>query len=410
MAETTQPADDQDLLAATTLRDPHARLDQLREETAVYWYPKIHSWFLTRYDDAVTVFRDPVRFSSRRSQNILSSQVPADMLEFFAPMVRSFASWFIFMDPPDHTRMRNLVGKAFTPRMVDRVRPAVLEVASGLVDSMERAGQADVVRDFAVPLPTMVIARMIGVPVEDCHLFNDWSHRIVAFLGVGDPSPAVAVAARDGLVAMSDYFRKLLEERRRQPASDMLTDLLEAKEREDRLSDEEIVATCVFLLFAGHETTQSVISSGAYLLSAEPERVARALAGEEVMRMAIEEVLRYDPPAKAMGRTATEDLQLGGMTIRQGDHLLVSILGANHDPRRFADPHRFDIGRTNNAHLAFGHGPHFCLGAALARMEAHVALTTFLTRLRGWKVVSPGPVWDTVNLGVVRLKHLPIAP
>jgi cytochrome P450 len=289
---------------------------------------------------------------------------------------------FLFRDPPDHTRLRGLVQKAFTPRVVDGLRPRIAELCEQLVDRMLERGQADLVDDFAYPLPVQIIVEMLGVPAEDHERFREWSDALARGLDPDFLLPEDAVQERlAGIFNFVQYFAGLINERRDHPGDDLISRLIQAEEQGDVLTQGELLSTCILLLVAGHETTVNLISGGALALMQHPEEQARVRADPELMRSAVEEMLRYVSPVQLTGRVARADMEVGGVDLAAGDFSMLLIGSANHDPDAFERPEEFDVGRSDNPHLGFGFGLHHCLGAPLARLEAQIALDTLLRKV-----------------------------
>jgi cytochrome P450 len=285
------------------------------------------------------------------------------------------------LDPPAHTRMRNLVNKAFTPRVVERMRPHIEEIADELIDALPEPGRLDVVTDLAVPLPVIVIAETLGVPLADRQRFKAWSSDIASTLA-GPFQPAdVLERAQVASNELADYFRDQIDLRRSEPRDDLLSALVAAEEQGDLLSEDELLATCVLLLVAGNETTTNLIGNGMLALLQNPDQRRLLQEDPSLLPAAVEEMLRYDGPAQMTSRIATEAMTLRGQQIEPGQVLLALLGAANRDPEQFPEPDRFDIRRANNRHLAFGYGIHYCIGAPLALAETQVAFETLLRRL-----------------------------
>jgi cytochrome P450 len=316
------------------------------------------------------LLRDP-RFGRRGFQQILESRFGRQGL----------GQSMLFQDPPDHTRLRTLVSKAFTPRVIEGMRGHIQQVVDGLLDTVAAAGRMDVVADLAYPLPVIVICEMVGVPAEDRDKLRDWSYAIARSLdAIAVPNEEIARRANQAQDALTQYFARLIEERRRAPRADLLSALIAAEEAGDRLSTQELFATGILLFIAGHETTVNLIGNGTLALLKNPDQLQRLRAEPGLIAGAVEELLRYDSPVQRTGRLLYEDVTIDGKTIPKGS-IAVALLGAaNRDPAHFPDPDRLDITRPDNRHLAFGWGIHFCLGAPLARLEGQIAFGTLLRR------------------------------
>jgi cytochrome P450 len=334
------------------------------------------AFLLTRYAEIQLVLRDP-RFSVDRRRAALVEQfadrIPPGLLGDEGGL-RSM----LIMDPPDHTRVRGLVSKAFTPRRVAGLRGRIEEIVDELLEEGVRDGALEVIADFAAPLPAIVIAELLGVPAEDHRTFKQWSSELIALAPLADPARIGEVQQK--LERILDYLRGIIAERRKTPRDDLLSGMIAAQEERDALSDAELLATSNLLLIAGHETTTNLIGNGLLALLRHPVELARLRAHPELLGSAIEELLRFDSPVQATGRVATEDVELGGQPVGKGALLLTVIGAANRDPDVFPDPERLDVAREDNRHLSFGYGTHFCLGASLARLEAEVAFRALLER------------------------------
>jgi len=318
----------------------------------------------------------------------------------------TMARTMLFMDPPNHGRIRGLVSKAFTPRMVDSLRPRIQKIADELIDRFDTSGTTDLVNDFAYPLPVMVIAEMLGVPYEDRELFRRW---ISALAPLIDFIPDMQIVER-AMAAMGEtqtYLTELVNKRRTSPKDDLVSALIAAEEQGDRLTIEEMLANIVLLLGAGYETTSNLIGNGMRALLENRGEFDRLRAEPGLIKTAVEECLRYDSPVQATGRRAAEDVQIAGVTIPKDEHVVVIIGACNRDAARFPNPDRFDIGREKNDHLAFGGGIHFCLGANLARLEGQIAIGTLVSRFPKMTVATGQlEVRDMFNLR--GLKALPV--
>jgi hypothetical protein len=315
--------------------------------------------------------------------------------------------WAVFNDPPEHTRRRALLNKAFTPRAVEALAPTIAAVVDRLLDKVAGRGRMDVIADFAYPLPATVIAGMIGVPADDLDLFKDWSDDIAAFVGSALATPDKRERAQRGVVAMSDYFRRMVADHRARPRADIMSALIAAEEAGSVLSEDEIVASCVLLLFAGHETTTNLIGNGLIALLRHPAEQARLTRDPELAASAVEEMLRFDGPTQAMTRIALEETEIGGVPIRRGDRVFALLNAANRDPAVFSEPDRFDAGRGDTRHISFGIGGHFCLGAPLARLEGRIAIARLVERLPELRLAEPDPPWN--DSFVLRgLRRLPV--
>jgi cytochrome P450 len=383
---------------------------RMRAEDPVFCQPGIDGetmiWFLTRYEDVVAVLLDDQRFVRDPALALPPEQVESwqsAMPEAF----RFIEEHMLNRDGEDHRRLRRLVTKAFTPRMVERLRPRIQEIADGLIDAVDARGEMELVEEFAFPLPITVIAELLGIPARDRDRFREWSNAIVT------PALGPEALAAFGL-RMSDfvaYLHELFERRRAEPGEDLVSALLQVRDGGDALSEQELFSMVGLLIVAGHETTVSLIGNGVRALLEHPDQRALLERDPSLVGGAIEELVRYDGPVeRALNRWAAEDVELGGHTIRRGDGVIVILGSADRDPERFPDPDTLDLTREDVKHVGFGRGSHYCLGAPLARLEAEVALTTLLRRLPGLRLAVPPEelTWRPVPL-FRSLAALPVA-
>ncbi len=388
-------------MAPEFVADPYPTYHRLRTADPVHRSP-LGFWVLTRYEDVAAVLRDP-----RFAKEAIASFVAA---RFGTTVPPGMGLSMLDRDPPDHTRLRGLVSKAFTPRVVERLRPHVQQIVDGLLARVEGAGGMDLIEQFAYPLPVIVICELLGVPVEDHERFKSWGLDIARGLDAIMLPPDSDVARRSiaGRRALADYFRTLIAERRAAPRDDMLSGLIAAEEAGDRLSEEELLATCILLLVAGHETTVNLIGNGTLALLRHPAELQRLRDDPGLIGTAIEELLRYDGPVQRTARIPSEDVTIGGKAIATGEMVMPFIGAADRDPAQFRDPDRLDIARTDNRHLAFGLGIHFCLGAPLARLEGQIAINTLVRRLPKLALATDTPQYRQ-SLTLRGLQSLPVA-
>jgi len=378
---------DLDFLSPEFLDDPYPTYHRLREAGPVHRHP-VGFFVLTRYDDVSAFMRDP-RFGKSGYQALFESR--------FGTLASG--PWIglsmLFRDPPDHTRLRALVSKAFTPRVVETLRTHIQEIVDCLLARVAGAGQMEVIEDLAYPLPVTVISELLGVPGDHSELVKAWSRDIAQALdAIALPvGPEVIERGRCATDEMVSYFRDLIAERRGHPGPDLLSGLIEAEEAGDRLSEAELLSTCVLLYVAGHETTVNLIGNGLLALLRHPDERRRLRENPGLLQGAIEELLRYDGPVQRTGRMATTDLEIAGVLIPAGSLVLGLLGAANRDPAHFAEPDRLDLGREEPRHLAFGSGIHYCLGASLARLEAQVAIGTVLRRFPSLALVVERLTW-----------------
>jgi len=393
--------------------DPWPVYDEIRRRSPIHRSPR-GFWVLARHRDCLAVLRDrrasadgtkvdpaeaPEGFGAGRER----TRVLSDMLK-----VEEDNRPFLFRDPPDHTRLRGLVSQAFTPRMIEELRPRTEQIVAELIDGALEAGCIDAVADFAYPLPVEIICHMLGVPATDHERFKGWSAALARGL---DPdfllTDEIRMARAEALFSFAEYFFALVAERRASPGSDLLSQLTLAEKEGDRLSEGELLSTAILLLVAGHETTVNLISGGLLALLSHPEQLERLRADPSLARSGVEELLRFVSPVQLTGRVLTEDVSIGGEVLGRGQFALLLVASANRDPEAFADPDRLDIGRSDNRHLGFGFGLHHCLGAPLARLEAQVALSELLKRASVIELATDRVTYRT-NVVLRGLAELPI--
>ncbi|MER6994909.1 cytochrome P450 [Streptomyces sp. NPDC000410] len=364
--------------------DPFPLYRQLREDgpvRRVVIAGGLEAWLVTRYEDGLAALSDP-----RLSNDARDASDPR-LLETLPVTEReSLVSNMLRSDPPDHDRLRRLVSKAFTARRVAGLRPRVQSITDRLLDAVVPTGRADLVADFALPLPVTVISELLGVPVSDRHDFQRWTDDMI-LRGAEPPDPAVVDAAWQQMHA---YLTKLLETKRARPEDDLLSALITARDEEQRLNEDELIAMAFLLLAAGYITTVNLIGGGIAALLAHPDQLELLRGDPELLPTAIEEFLRYDGPVSpGIARFAREEAEIAGVRIPRGATVVIASAIADRDPARFPDPDRLDVTRRDNAHLAFGHGIHYCLGAPLARLEGQIAIGTALRRLPDLALAVP---------------------
>jgi cytochrome P450 len=369
------------------LEDPYPVYDRLRAEDPVHRHP-FGFYALTRYEDVAAFLRDP-RFDKHGYQELFDRRFGG------APEASWFALSMLFRDPPDHTRLRALVSKAFTPVVVETLRPHLQFIVDRLLDQVSGAGRMDVIGDLAYPLPVTVISELLGVPAADAEAVRGWAFHITRALdAIALPVERELIErGREATREMVEYFGRLAEERRRRPGSDLLSGLVQAEEAGDRLSQRELLGTCLLLYVAGHDTTVNLIGNGLLALLRHPTEWRRLREEPGLLPGAIEELLRYDGPVQRTGRMAARDTEIGGVPIPEGSLVLGMLGAANRDPAQFKEPNRLDLTRGELRHLAFGSGIHYCLGAPLARLEAQVAIGTVLRRFPGLALAVERPIW-----------------
>jgi cytochrome P450 len=361
------------------LEDPYPVYRRMRQHDPVHWSDALGHWVLTRYDDVLAATRSPA-LSSARTEVFVRAQLRGSDPALAADYTRIQKGMMLNQDGPEHHRLRVLGNHAFTPSALGRWQSVIERVVDDLLDAALPRGRMDLIDDLAAPLPAIVIAELFGIPPEDRETFHQRSMTGARFFGgaVGDPEEA-ARAAKEANLLQERYFLGLLEERRRRPGDDLMSLLLQGQ-AEGRLTAEEVCAQCMLLLAAGHITTMDQLANTALALLNHPEQWARLRDNPPLVRSAVEEGLRYDGNVQLLQRIAREEVPLRGRTIRKGDLVYLSLGAANRDPEVFPEPDRFDVGRADNRHLAFGAGPHLCLGMTLARRELEVALGRLVRR------------------------------
>lgn len=367
-------------------QNPYPVLARLRDEQPVCRV-KVDdyqvSWLVTRYDDVAALLKDE-RFIKNRHQARTPEQKQRQ--PWMPPAIRPLERNMLDVDPPDHTRLRALVHKAFTPRLVENLRDRIDRIADELLDPIVRRGRIELIRDFALPLPSIVIAELLGVPACDRHRFHRWSK---AFLSAPSTTWGL-IRLLPTALAFVGYLRKVIAARQANPTDDLAGALVAARESGDRLSDDELIAMFVLLLIAGHETTVNLIGNGVLALLQNPDQLDRMRDDPTVLKTGIEELLRYDGPLLvATERFAREDAEFAGVTIPRGERVFAALASANRDDRQFDRPNELDLARDPNRHVAFGLGLHYCLGAPLARLEGQIAIPKLLRRLPGLRLAAP---------------------
>jgi cytochrome P450 len=379
--------------------DPHPLYHRLRELDPVHHSPA-GPWVLTRHADATAVLRDP-RFSPNPGH--LHGERPQ-----VGPR-RLDTKVLLFLDPPDHTRIRSLASKAFTPSRVRQLRRRVEALVDELLDRVEEQGSLELIADLAYPLPVSVICELLGVPAVERDTFRRWSSDASRMLDRDIDLDEQALArGGEAISGFTEHFVALIEQRRREERDDLLSALIAAEEGGERLTWEELLSTVILLFLAGHETTVNLIGNGALALLRHPDQLERLRRDPALGPSAVEELLRYDSPVHVTARIATTDLEVGGTPVSAGEQLIVLVAAANRDPAVFPDPDRLDVGRADNRHLSFSAGMHYCLGAALARLEGEVALGALVRRFPRLELADPEPPYRD-HLVLRGLQSLPLS-
>ena len=379
-----------------TIDNPFPLFEKLQKEAPVHWSDKARGWVVTRFEDCKSILLDK-RFSSERMKPFFES-LDAEKRARLKNLDASAGLWVVFLDPPDHTRLRGLLNRSFTSRAVNDMAPDIAEIVHDVIDKAADQPQLDFIRDIAYRIPAAVIMGMLGAPHSEIENFKLWSDDLGLFIGSSRVTPDKYVRAEAAVTRMSDAFRDLITERRRKPRADLITELIRAEENGKVLGEDELIATCILLLFAGHETTGNLLGTGMYYFMKHPDQWQDMREHPELGEQAAEEILRYDGPNAAVTRVASEDIEFAGHLIKKGQRVFAMINAANRDPEMFSDPQRFDIRRTANGsaalgQFAFGHGIHFCIGAPLARLEGRIAFPIFSQRMLNPRMLGGEPAW-----------------
>ncbi|MCB1094224.1 MAG: cytochrome P450 [Verrucomicrobiae bacterium] len=380
--------------------DPYPAYQRYREQDPVHWAgPADHSgpgaWYLFSHAGAM---------SALKSHNLIQTR----MIQAAGPLGAMLGKWMLFRNPPDHTRLRSLVSKAFSPQMAERLRPKIQETADFLLDSVKDKGEMDLMLHYASPLPLIVISELLGVPADDRELLRRWTIDIVPAIDFS-PSREALMKATQGCGKLMEYLQAIIVERRKgPPKEDLISALIAAEEQDDRLSEEELISMCALLLGAGHETTVNLIGNGSYALLQHPEQLALLRDDPECVETAVEELLRYDSPVQMAFREVAEPFELGGKLLRKGEQVIILLGSANRDPEPYPEPNRLDLRRSGPRHAAFGMGIHFCLGSHLARLEARAAFRSLAVKMPNL-ALQPVPIKRREGTNFRGLETLPVS-
>ena len=385
---------DDDFLSDQNLRDPHPLFLKMRKERPIHWSSRYRAWIVTRHSDVLRGLRDP-GLSSDRIGSLLDSAPPESASR---KALELLSDWMVFKDPPVHTRLRKLISKSFTSRAVSHIQERIEEIVSELLDRCEERGRFDLVEDIAFPLPTMVIAELLGAPASDRARFRTWSDEISPVVFGSFDSAARRASAEGAILNFADYFSNLVSRYEANPSDNLITALIDARDSRDALTHDEVIATCMLLLFAGHETTTNLIGNGTYHLLTHPEQLLRLRKDPSLAASAVEETLRFDGPSKIVVRLAAQRLEYGDAVFQPGQRVFLVQSSANRDADIFLRPEEFDIGRSPNPHIGFGYGIHFCLGAPLARSEATAVFSHLFKRFPSLSLLEDEVPWEPVLL------------
>jgi pimeloyl-[acyl-carrier protein] synthase len=384
------------------MASPYRFYRELREADPVHWDSFLHAWVVTRYTDIVTVLS---RLSADRT--LTPEKLDTMGLAALNPIIEVMARQMLFRDPPAHTRLRSLCAAAFTPGRVAVLREHIQDIADRLIDGFIGKGSADIVNDLAAPMPAIVTAEMLGVPVSDHEKLKQWSIDFAEILGNFQHEPDRVKRVANSVREMTEYFRAAIHQQETDPHEGLVNSLVQAQVDGVRLTEEEIIANCILTMIGGQETSTNLISSGLLTLLQHPDQTRILLADPSLIPSAVEELLRYESPIQHTARVAQEDFLLGGKLIRRGQTVVAVLAAGNRDPERFPNPDLLDVRRGDKGHLAFGWAAHFCFGAPLARIEGQIAFSTILRRLKHLALASEDFVWRE-NFGLRGLSGLPV--
>ena len=394
-----------DPFSSKEIIDPYPTLAALRAESPVSWNAQLGGWLLTSYEDVKLAQRDQ-RFSAERVRPFTDHMAATERPEF-ETMGRLLNDWLLFRDPPAHTPLRRLLVDTFTSRAIEGLRPQITKIADELLASAASDEDVDLISEFAFPMPATVIAHILGVPPKDLGKFRAWSNDLATVIGNSRKVENRFDIGTRALLNLTEYFRETVSIRRGSGfAGRLIDELIESHNADGIMTKDELIGTCILILFAGHETTMHLIGNGVALLLKNPAEHEKIQANPALIPTMVEEVLRYESSVFAIVRVAKEPIELGGKKIAKGDRVFLMLSSANHDPKHFSSPEQFDVTRSPNRHLSFGYGIHFCIGAQLARVEAEIAFSRLLPLLKVSRLVSDKLDWDDnfVLRGVKTLK------
>jgi len=396
------------LLSPAFIEDPYAKLHELRDLAPVMWSSAVGGWVLTRYEDVVVTFKDTDTYGNAGRMTRVLNHLEPTAQERLTPFREHYETQgLIHSDPPDHTRIRRIVLKAFTPPAIEALRPQIQSIVDELLDTMQPRGHAELIEEFAFALPVTVLAAILGVPRSDGPRFRHWADDLLAFQGRNKPAAAILFTSQEMLIEAREYLAELIAVKRAEPDASVLSQLVAAEAEGDKLSMDELLSTTVTFLVAGHETTTSLIGNGVLTLMQHRDQWDAIPEDPTLIPKAVEEILRYESPVARQPRLVRQDTVLGGQSLKQGDVAFQMLGAANRDPAVFDDPDTFDVRRDPNRHIAFGLGPHFCIGAPLSRAEGQIAFTTLTRRMPNLELDGP-PRWDLDKPNSRVLRELPV--
>jgi cytochrome P450 len=407
LAATHAPLAKQTLFHDGFLEDPYPTYREFRDAGKIHeldWGGR-NLWTVFCYDDCLAALKDQ-RISARRMAAFLAS-LPENERAQFSQLQHVMGLWLAFMDAPEHSRLRKLMNKGFSPAAVELLRPQVKAIMERMLNLMGNTSEVDLMPAIAHPLPVSVIAELLGLPDTMQTQLTEWSDAIAAFIGNPMRTIEQTAGAQEAIINLTSYFRQIVPERRLHKRDDLISLLLEIEADGETLTEDELYAQCIMLLFAGHETTRNLIGNGVYSLLCHPRELARLQDDPDLIRSSVEEMLRFDSPVQFLYRVAKEEVEICGVRIQPGNSVVIILGAANRDPHRFRDPDTFDLGRLNNPHLAFGGGPHFCIGNQLARLEGQVAILRIIARFPNIRLADRLPT-RARNFSLRGFQSLPV--
>ncbi len=394
-----------DLMAAEAMADPSGYFAELRATQPVFWDARYRSWIVTSYAHAAEALRDE-RFSSDRIEPYIRKRLSGpDTDPLVLQAFEVLSGWMVFKGEPTHTRLRRLCMKAFTPASIEKLRTRVEQLTRELLEAVAVPGEFDLIESVAAPIPSIIIAEMLGVPIADREAFESWTAKVSPLVSTGLDDPTRYGSVAEGMDSLVRYFRKLIAKYEAAPEDNLISALIRAREEDDALSQAELMATCTLMLFGGHETTANFIATGVLALLQHPDQLAAVREDRVDMKMALDEFMRFDGPGKTVVRVAAEDFEFAGQQIKADQRVFIILGVANRDPAEFDQPDRLILDRGLVRHVGFGLGAHFCLGAPLAKLEAGIAIPAVVKHFRHLEV-APGPLQWLPFLGTRGLREL----
>lgn len=409
MSATCQTVPTPALFTEGFLQDPYSIYRRFQSEGGIHnleWGPGRTHWTVFSYAGVIAALKDP-RLSSRRAHAFLLS-IPESEHPQFAELMRVFSQWLLLMDAPEHSRLRKLMNKGFAPAAIELLRPQVEAIVDRMLEPMRRAAEADLMSEIAHPLPVRVIGELLGLPDKLQSQLVAWSDAMAVFMGNPQRTTEQARAAQDAILSLIAYFREIVPQRRLNKGSDLISLLIDIEEDGEVLTEDELLAQCVLLLLAGHETTRNLIGNGTHALLDHPREIERLRDSPDLIRSGVEEMLRFDAPIQFVSRVVKEDTELCGAQIRSGEVVFAIVAAANRDPAQFKDPDTLNLARSNNAHLTFGGGPHFCIGNQLARLEAQIAVLRVVQEFPHMRFAAQSPTRAS-NFSFRGFKSFPVS-